>query len=216
MTSIIRPIIPHLPSIYEIGSTDRATFVVGSIIMLVFVVLAALLIGRYAAGKYDGSKKKAAIFFIVIETLITSLLICFFGCTMTTVKGSILSLILVFSSYEDIKKRECDDYLHLMIMITAFIGTDLSSLPNMFVSAVFAGGLMLLTVLITNADVGGADIKMAAACCFLLGLSRGIIGLLAGMLTAVLLNVFKKDKKTGFPLIPYLAAGTMAAFFIQV
>ena len=75
---------------------------------------------------------------------------------------------------------------------------------------------MLLTMLISKSNVGGADIKMAAACSFLLGLSRGVIGLLAGMILAVVVNVFKKDKKKGFPMIPYLAAGYMAAYFIQV
>ena len=103
-----------------------------------------------------------------------------------------------------------------MIVIAAFIGTDLSSIPNMFFSALFAGGIMLITMLITKSNIGGADIKMAAACCFLLGLSRGIIGLLAGMILAVVFNIFKKDKKKGFPMIPYLAVGFMTAYFAQV
>ena len=75
---------------------------------------------------------------------------------------------------------------------------------------------MLITTLITKSNVGGADIKLAAACSFLLGLSRGIIGLLIGMILAVVCNAFKKDKKKGFPMIPYLAVGTMAAYFIQI
>lgn len=210
---MIRPILPRF---YEIDLTNKVGFIVSTVLMTLSVVLIALLVGRFAAGKFDGNKKKTALCFIGVTALTTLALICFFGCAAITVKGIVLSLILVFSSYEDIKKRECDDYLHLMIVIAAFIGTDLSSIPNMLLSGLFAGGLMLLTMLITKSNVGGADIKMAAACSFLLGLSRGVIGLLAGMILAVVVNVFKKDKKKGFPMIPYLAAGYMAAYFIQV
>ncbi|MBQ6183300.1 MAG: prepilin peptidase [Clostridia bacterium] len=210
---MIRPILPRF---YEIDLTNKVGFIVSTVLMTLSVVLIALLVGRFAAGKFDGNKKKTALCFIGVTALTTLALICFFGCAATTVKGIVLSLILVFSSYEDIKKRECDDYLHLMIVIAAFIGTDLSSIPNMLLSGLFAGGLMLLTMLITKSNIGGADIKIAAACSFLLGLSRGVIGLLAGMILAVVVNVFKKDKKKGFPMIPYLAAGYMAAYFIQV
>ena len=210
---MIRPILPRF---YEIDLTNKVGFIVSTVLMTLSVVLIALLVGRFAAGKFDGNKKTTALCFIGVTALTTLALICFFGCAATTVKGIVLSLILVFSSYEDIKKRECDDYLHLMIVIAAFIGTDLSSIPNMLLSGLFAGGLMLLTMLITKSNVGGADIKMAAACSFLLGLSRGVIGLLAGMILAVVVNVFKKEKKKGFPMIPYLAAGYMAAYFIQV
>ncbi len=210
---MIRPILPRF---YEIDLTNKVGFIVSTVLMTLSVVLIALLVGRFAAGKFDGNKKKTALCFIGVTALTTLALICFFGCAAITVKGIVLSLILVFSSYEDIKKRECDDYLHLMIVIAAFIGTDLSSIPNMLLSGLFAGGLMLLTMLITKSNLGGADIKMAAACSFLLGLSRGVIGLLAGMILAVVVNVFKKDKKKGFPMIPYLAAGYMAAYFIQV
>ncbi len=210
---MIRPILPRF---YEIDLTNKVGFIVSTVLMTLSVVLIALLVGRFAAGKFDGNKKKTALCFIGVTALTTLALICFFGCAAITVKGIVLSLILVFSSYEDIKKRECDDYLHLMIVIAAFIGTDLSSIPNMLLSGLFAGGLMLLTMLITKSNIGGADIKMAAACSFLLGLSRGVIGLLAGMILAVVVNVFKKDKKKGFPMIPYLAVGYMAAYFIQV
>lgn len=133
---------------------------------------------------------------------------------MITVKGIILSLVLAFSSYEDIKARECDDYLHLMIVIAALIGTELSSIPYMLLSGVLTGGLMLLPVLLTKSDIGGADIKMTAACSFLLGLNKGIIGLLAGTVLAVVFNIFKKDKSKAFPMIPYLTVGYMAAFVI--
>ena len=212
MTMMIRPVLPHL---YKFDVSNVGV-IISAALMLVSTVLVALLVSRYAADRFGGNKKKTVLFFTGISLFVALALICFFGCAAITVKGLILSLLLVLSSYEDIKTRECDDFLHLMIVIAAFIGTDLSSIPNMFFSALFAGGIMLITMLITKSNIGGADIKMASACCFLLGLSRGIIGLLAGMILAVVFNIFKKDKKKGFPMIPYLAVGFMTAYYVQV
>ena len=75
------------------------------------------------------------------------------------------------------------------------------------------GGLILMTMVITRGKIGGADIKMVAACSFLLGLKRGIIGLFIGTVISVLFNIYK-DKNKGFPMIPYLAIGYMTAYFI--
>ena len=69
MTAMIRPIIPHLPYFYEIDASNRIAFIVSSVVMLISVVLVDLLVGRYAAGKFDGNKKKTAICFIGITAL---------------------------------------------------------------------------------------------------------------------------------------------------
>ena len=212
MSMMILPIRPQICNL----SVINIEFIISAALMLTAAVIAALLSARYATGVFKGNKKKTMLCFVGIAVCVTLALVCFFGCAAITVKGIIFALILVFSSYEDIKKRECDDYLHLMIVIAAFIGTELSAVPKMFFSAMFAGGLMLATMLMTKSSIGGADIKMAAACSFLLGISRGIVGLLIGMVLAVAFNIFKKDKKKGFPMIPYLAVGYMAAYFIQV
>ena len=187
-----------------------------AVLILASAVFASFLVSLYATDRYKGNKRKTAVFFIGISFFTALALLCFFGFAAITVKGIILSLVLVFSSYEDIKARECDDYLHLMIVIAALIGAEVSSIPYMLISGVFIGGLMLLPVILTKSTVGGADIKTAAACSFLLGLNRGIIGLLVGTVLAVAFNILKKDKSKGFPMIPYLAVGYMAAYFIQI
>ena len=206
---------PMLPELYPFDFTD-AGFFISATMMTVAAVIVSLFSAGYAARAFHGDKKKTALCFAGIAVCAALSLICFFGCAAITVKGILFALILAFCSYEDIKTRECADYLHLMIVIAAFLGTELSSVPNMTVSALFAGGVMLAAAVITKDGVGGADIKMAAACSFLLGLGRGILGLFIGMILAVAFNIFKKDKKKGFPMIPYLAAGYMAAFYIQI
>ena len=209
---VIRPIVPH---VFDAGFTFDAGFAVCAAMILLLTVLASLALAKYISGRFETDRKRTALLFTVIAVCISLIMICFFGCSAIAVKGILLAFILAFSSYEDVKTRECDDHLHLMIVIAAFIGTDLNNLLGMLLAAFFAGGVIVLSKLIGKGKIGGADIKMAAASAFLLGFDRGILGLLAGTLLAVLVNIFKKNRKAGFPMIPYLAAGFTAAYFIQ-
>ena len=103
-----------------------------------------------------------------------------------------------------------------MIVIAAFIGTDMAALPNMILSALLVGGIMLMTTVITKSQMGGADIKLSAACAFMLGTVQGFAGLMLGLIAAMIVNIIENRKKDteGFPLIPYLAVGFMAAYFM--
>lgn len=209
---VIRPVNPRIfDAVFQLD----AGFIVGSALILLLSVLASMVLAKYASGRFETNKKKTALCFMVFGICVTLIMICFFGCTAIAVKGIFLAYILAFSSFEDVKTRECDDHLHLMIVIAAFIGTDLNNLPGMLLAAFFAGGVIVLSKLIGKGKIGGADIKLAAASAFLLGFDRGILGLLSGTLLAVLVNIFKKNRKAGFPMIPYLAAGFTAAYFIQ-
>ena len=212
MNMMIRPVIPDISNF----SSDNWFAMANILVLIALSVLAAFCVSSFAACKWNGSKSKTALGFIVITLVFTLLLICFFGCTAITVRGIIFCLILLLSSYSDIRTRECSDWLHVMIVIAAFIGCEFASLPMMLVSAMFVGGIMLMTLLIANCDIGGADIKCAVACSFLLGFEKGIIALVVGMLLAVLLNAFKDKEKRrgGFPLIPYLTVGYLAVYLI--
>ena len=196
--------------------TENPLILVNGIVLLALTVLTAVFISLYASNVYTGNKKKAVLFFTVIAALTALSLFCFFGCAATTVKGIIFCLLLAFSSYEDIKTRECENYVHLMIVIAAFIGTDMSALPSMLLSALIIGGIMLITAAVTKSSIGGADIKLSAACAFMLGTVQGMTGLMIGLILAVIINSIKNRKKKhkGFPLIPYLAVGFMTAYFM--
>lgn len=212
MNMMIRPVFPDLSKI----TPDNWLCVANIAVFMVATALAAYLISSFASRKWNGNKGKTAFGFIGIALIFAAMLICFFGCSAVTVRGIIFCLILLLSSYSDIKTRECSDWLHMMIVIAAFIGCDFAELPNMFISAMFVGGIMLMTILISSSNIGGADIKCAVACSFVLGLERGIVALVGGMLLAVLLNAFKDKEKRrgGFPLIPYLTVSYLAAYLI--
>ncbi len=105
-----------------------------------------------------------------------------------------------------------------MIALTAFIGREPSDIPAMLLSGILIMLPMLMPVIICKGKViGGADVKLAVACAFLLGIGRGFAGLMTGLTIGVFVNLIvqmRKNKAEGFPLIPYLAAGFMAAYFI--
>ena len=120
MHLMIRPIMP-----YDIPKLTENPFVlISGFVLVITAVLIAVVLSRYAAEAYKGNRKKATLFFAGITAFVTLMLFCFFGCAATTFKGIIFCLLLLFSSYEDIRVRECEDYVHLMIVIAAFIGTD--------------------------------------------------------------------------------------------
>ena len=187
---IIHPVIPWLIEM----RADRIVTAVCVLMTLGAAALVSYLLGRYAAERFRGDRRNTALLFTGVGLFAMLTLLCFFGFAATTVKGFLFSLILAFASYEDIKTRECDDCIHLMILIAAFIGASFADLPGMLFSALFVCGIMLFTVVFAGSNIGGADIKLAAACSFLLGLRRGIAGLLIGMLLAVIFNQASTDR----------------------
>jgi len=106
-----------------------------------------------------------------------------------------------------------------MIAITALIGTEISEIPLMIFSAVFITLPQLVVAVLNENRYGGADIKIMAACAFLLGLDCGFVAVILG-LTVALSTTFiitkkqKKDFKESFPVVPYLALGSFLAYMI--
>ena len=210
MMTVIKPITPDITPVLS----GNFYTIIPWLMVLIISGLSALFMARYAAERFKTDKRKTVICFIALSVVLSVMMLCFFGFSAIAMKGIILSLIFILSSFEDIKTRECDDFLHVMIVIAAFLGINLTALPGMLISAIFVFAIMIGTILVTNGDIGGADIKMSVACAFLLGIRKGILGLIIGLILAVIFNIFKKNKKAGFPLIPYLAVGFMTAYFI--
>lgn len=99
-----------------------------------------------------------------------------------------------------------------MIAITALIGIGISNIPMMVLGASCVTIPQLLTATLKPNSYGGADIKIMAACSFLLGLERGLVAIIVGLLLVVIVTITirkiqKKDLKDTFPIVPYLAIG---------
>ena len=79
MTSMmIRPRIPRFPDFASFDPADAFGYILCASLIIVSAVIAALLVARYASGRYSGNKKKTALCFACITALVTAALICFF------------------------------------------------------------------------------------------------------------------------------------------
>lgn len=194
------------------------TFLLLAGIIFCLSLYSAHLIGQYCAKRWDGNDVKAKTICMLITGSVSLLSLVLYGISMKTFQAIILCNIYLFSSYSDFKTRKLDDSAHCLLLATALIGVSIGNLPDMLFAGIAVGGVMVFVAMLSSGKgVGGADIKLGAASAFLLGTQRGLIGVIAGMLIGVIYNAIqnkRKGTKSGFPLVPYLAVGFMAAFFI--
>ncbi len=143
---------------------------------------------------------------------ITGCLLWKYGLTGRVLSSILFFHVLLFASVFDIKTHSIPDCVHLLIVLTglssvhwgaALLGFILVPLP------------LLLAALASTGGMGGGDIKFMAACGFVLGVSRGYIALISGLLLAIQWRLcFDRKKKEGIPLIPYFTCGCFLSLFI--
>ena len=155
-----------------------------------------------------------------LSAVVGLILLLRFGVSLTTVKGMILTLLLLYASLSDFKKLEVPDCISVMILILAFVGFEPSNLLSMLAGAAVVFIPQLATTMLTpNRPIGGADIKISTALAFLLGAEKGIFALVVGMLLAVVITAISnklndQDQKQAFPLVPFLWIGATLAYMI--
>lgn len=182
-------------------------------ILALLIALVGYIVGRNAVKRFGGKKYGIAYIFAAISFLTSVALVSFFGVSAMAVRGSILCLIMLYACTQDIKTRECDDFLSVMLGITGIVGKEPSELVKDMIAFAAIFLIMLLSAAITKNGIGGADIKFASAAALVLGFVNTSAALIAGLLAAVIVNSILKRKS--FPLLPYLAPAFMLAYFIR-
>ena len=222
MTKYIQPIGPIRPispeRLMELNPEEVITTIVKLACIFLFY-LAVHKISKVVISKtpgYNKESKKIPIYHCISIILVSSLLIVF-GWSMELLKGIILLQILIYASVSDIQTHEVKDFVSVLIFITGFIGVTLSDIPMMLFSGLAIGGVLLICAMVSGNRLGGADVKLSAACAFLLGFSKSIAGLVIGLFVSVIVNLIiqkqKKLKNQPFPLVPYLSIGFMLMYF---
>ena len=223
MTKFIQPIGPIRPispeRLMELNPEEVITTIVKLACIFLFY-LAVHKISKVVISKtpgYNKESKKIPIYHCISIIIVSSLLIVF-GWSIELLKGIILLQILLYASVSDIQTHEVKDFISVLIFITGFIGVTLSDIPMMLFSGLAIGGVLLICAMVSRNRLGGADVKLSAACAFLLGFSKSIAGLVIGLFLAIICNIYfshkNKTKGKAFPLVPYLSIGFMAMYFI--
>ncbi len=175
---------------------------------MLFGLLMGVVINEYAKKKWKRTH----------TTIAAGLLFFIFGLSVTALKGLIFCTLLLYATNSDLSTREVTNWIPLSIALTGLIGIDLTNIPFMLLAALFVTLPQLIVAIRKENCYGGGDIKVSAACGFLLGIEKGILGLTAGLLLAVLCTLaiqrIKNRKAEAFPLIPYLAVGFMMVYLM--
>ncbi|HCA30120.1 MAG TPA: hypothetical protein DEP23_11405 [Ruminococcaceae bacterium] len=215
MESIIYPpnIYPILPKEINWSVTAR---ILAYLVCIGIAFLCAFLLERYTAKRFGQGNR---IINLLFPTAAAAVLILVSGYTMISLKGFILFLLLLYASVSDLAIREAEDYIPLMIILTALIGIGISDIPVMLIATVVITVPQLAVAVLKPGTYGGADIKIMAACTFLLGLTKGMFALVTGLLLAVVVTIIvrkikEQNVKEPFALVPFLSVGCFLAYLI--
>jgi len=185
---------------------------------LICFLAVTLIIDYLLKKRMEKDFNKTSILNTFLSIIISGALYLMFGISMESIKGLILFFCLLYAANSDINTRKVCDIIPILIFITAFIDVKISDIPLMILSAVIITLPQLIISMIKPGSYGGADIKIMAACSFLLGIERGLVaiisGLTVGVITTLIIIKLKKIKDKSFPVVPYLALGSMFAYFI--
>lgn len=142
------------------------------------------------------------------------------GFSMWTVKGIVLSLILLYASVQDLSEHQADEFLWVMLLILALVNYKEVGITSMIFGAlgVFIPQ-MEIAMFSKKGGIGGADIKLSTAAALSLGFYGGVIGYMVGLVFAIVFQtiynkVKKQSNKEAFPLLPFLSTGLMIGYFI--
>ena len=138
---------------------------------------------------------------------------------MELIKGCIFFMLLLVAAYRDIRTREVENYIPMMIAITALIGITVTQLPLMLLGTLIVTLPQLIIAIFKPNSVGGADIKVSAACSFLLGFEEGILWVLLGLAislicTYIVSKIRTSNINSALTLVPYLSIGCYIAYLL--
>ena len=191
-----------------------------SVVPYLGTALCAGLLGWVLAAcfrqRYGGQR---SLLFLLLPAAFAALAQLRFGLGAELLRGVVLCLALLYASGADIRTREVPDCLSVTIAVAALIGRVLGELPVLLVETALLTIPQLAAAILRPGSYGGADIKLMAACTFLLGLGKGLTAVILGLMLAIVCTVIirrinRQSMKESFALVPYLSAGSMLAFFL--
>ncbi|WP_249030155.1 A24 family peptidase [Tannockella kyphosi] len=168
----------------------------------------------------NGGISVPVIFPLIALLLVTILHLTFFSIGNETflswnlVKAMLFITILVFASISDLKTMTVSDKYTFMLLGVGLVGVTLDSLVGASICFIS----FFLVAMLTN--LGGADVKIAGACGFVLGALPSLIALLIGLSLSVIVEIavtlIKREPiKRHYPLVPYITIGCIAVTIMK-
>lgn len=130
---------------------------------------------------------------------------------------------LLFVAYYDYQTKTIPRFIHWIILITGFIGVDLFWIINQGIPGMLLLPIPVIAVYLYQKkkepikNIGIGDIKLIAACGFVVGMDNGLLGLFIGLALALLWCLIKRiDKSSSFPFAPFLCLGFAISYALNV
>lgn len=146
---------------------------------------------------------------VMLVTLVTGIFMGAYGMNLHALVCILFGQVLVFAAEYDIATHIVPDYVPVLILLIGLLEVQFA--PAML-GLILVPLPFLAAALLKDGSIGGADIKLMGASGFVLGVTRGYVALMLGLLMAVLCQrSFGKEEEKAFALVPYLAFGCMMA-----
>jgi leader peptidase (prepilin peptidase)/N-methyltransferase len=138
-------------------------------------------------------------------------------------QAALFCILLSAASAWDIRKRTVPDTLNALILCAGLL-----AFAPVKLAGLLLGLPLLVAALLKEGGMGGGDVKLTAASGFVLGLPMGTVGLILGLSAALLYHLMIRGirkrnnleppaaKDTLLPLAPFLSAGFLASYFMNL
>lgn len=196
--------------------------IVKSVIFAVVYILFSILVSRVVLSKtpkYSKEAKQNKPLLITAAVLNTLFVLMFGFYNLALIKASAFLELLLYASASDIQDRSVHDCISLMMLLLGFVYVSRRMLiENMMVGVGFFI-FFLVVAMIADGKFGGADMKIASASAFVLGLKSALAGTIFGLALSVIVTLIlrkkSKSEDRSLPLVPYLSIGFLSAYITQ-
>ena len=177
---------------------------------MLLVLCVPALGGLYDAALYRAYRPKRYPCAAVFMAAACLILICTLHDDLLVVKGVLFSHLLILAAYCDALTGEIPNEIPLLLIAVGAI----RCIPgDAFPGALAVSVPLLILACVFRDSVGGGDIKLMAACGWVLGVSGVIAGAVSGILFLAVTHVVRHKKS--YAMAPYFAAGCFLAYFVR-
>ena len=216
---IVTPVLQPLVETFvkeNVIAKDAVWLILKIIIVTAVSVIIGLLLHKRMKKQWLRTNKTVALLLSAVMAIALSIR---FGLSIYTFQGLFLYYLLLYASASDLTDRRVADHLSVSVLALSLISVPTVGIISMLIGGVVSFAIQTGVSVFSGGRYGGADIKISSACVFLLGWSRGLIGLALGLLTGVLFTLIynkikKRSSSEGFALVPFISFGMMVAFFL--